>query len=271
MATERTLILASTPRTGSTLLSAVLEDTGLVGHALEFLNPITMVGAGERIPGADLRLSPLWLWPILAGTRAIGRGRYPVRRFGYNGLIRPAAVPPYMRRQQRRTSTPNGVFAISLHWGQWQQATTDWGLTPEDIGPERTWVWLTRRDRLQQAVSMSIAVQTDSWKASMASKRTPEYDADRIARYFDAFIESNRRWATWFDRNEITPILAPYEDVVADLVGHVHRVLDAIGVEVDEVPVPRLQKQTTSRNAEWVERFLIDRPEFAERRYDTSP
>jgi LPS sulfotransferase NodH len=271
MTPERTLILASTPRTGSTLLCSVLEDTGLAGHANELLNPIGMVGAGERYPGADLRLSPLWMWPILTGTRAIGRGRYPVRRFGYDRLIRPAGVPPYLRRAQRRTSTPNGVFAINLHWGHWRQATTDWGLTPEDLGPERTWVWLTRRDRLLQAVSMSIAVQSDSWAASMDSKRTPEYDADSIAGYFDGFIESNRAWATWFDRNEITPILAPYEDVVADLVGHVHRVLDSIGVKVDEVPVPRLQKQATSRNTEWVERFLNDRPEFAERRYDTSP
>lgn len=271
MTPERTLILASTPRTGSTLLCSVLEDTGLAGHAQEFLNPIVMVGAGERLPGADLRLSPLWMWPMLAGTRAIGRGRYPVRRFGHSGLIRPAALRPYLRRQQRRTSTPNGVFAINLHWTHWRKATATWGLTPEDLGPERTWVWLTRRDRLLQAVSMSIAVQTDSWQATKDPKRTAEYDADSIAGYFDAFTEQNRSWATWFDRNEITPILAPYEDVVADLVGHANRVLDAVRVEVDEVPIPRLERQTTSRNDEWAERFLIDRPEFAERRYDTAP
>ena len=270
MTPERTLILASTPRTGSTLLCSVLEDTGLAGHAHEFLNPIIMVGGGERLPGADLRLSPPLMWPILAGTRALGRGRYPVRRFGYDRLIRPAAVRPYLRRQQRRTSTPNGVFAINLHWGHWRTATEEWGLTPDDIGPERTWVWLTRRDRLLQAISMSIAVQTDSWVATKESARTPEYDPDNIARWFNNVTAANQSWATWFDRNEITPILAPYEDVVADLAGHVHSVLDSIGIEIDEVPVPRLERQTTSRNADWSERFLIDRPEFTERRYDTS-
>jgi LPS sulfotransferase NodH len=228
------------------------------------------VGAARRLPGADLRLSPLWTRPILAGTRAIGRGQYLQRRIGLDRLIRPAAVPPYLREQQRRTSTPNGVFAINLHWGHWRRATGTWGLTPDDIGPERTWVWLTRRDLLLQAVSMSIAVQTDSWQATKESKKPAVYDADHIAHWLTNFSAANRSWATWFDRNEISPILAPYEDVVADLAAHVQRVFTAIGVEVDSVPLPALKQQTTTRNAEWAEKFLADRPEFAERRYDSS-
>jgi LPS sulfotransferase NodH len=204
----------------------------------------------------------------MIGTRAIGRDGYLPRRIGNEGLIRPAAVPAYLRRQQRQHSTPNGVWAINLHWGHWRRATTEWGLTADDIGPERTWVWLTRRDRLLQAVSMSIAAQTGRWKATSVSDRAAEYDADLIASYFNTLTEANTSWGTWFDRNEITPILAPYEDVVADLAGHFHRILGAIGIEIDTVPSPRLEKQTTTRNADWAEQFLADRPEFVERRYD---
>jgi LPS sulfotransferase NodH len=270
MTSDRTLILASTPRTGSTLLCSVLEDSGMAGHAKEFLNPLLMVGADRRLPGADLRLSPLWTRPILAGTRAVGRGKFLQRRIGLDRLIRTAAVRPYLREQQRRTSSPNGVFAINLHWGHWRRATETWGLTADDIGPERIWVWLTRRDLLLQAVSMSIAVQTDSWQATKEAKKPAVYDAGLIAHWVTNFAAANRSWATWFDRQEISPILAPYEDVVADIAAHAQRVFTAIGVEVDSVPLPSLKQQTTSRNAEWAEKFLADRPEFAERRYDNS-
>jgi LPS sulfotransferase NodH len=54
MTSSQTLILASTPRTGSTLLCSVLEDSGMAGHAKEFLNRSLMVGAERRLPGADL-------------------------------------------------------------------------------------------------------------------------------------------------------------------------------------------------------------------------
>ena len=71
------------------------------------------------------------------------------------------------------------------------------------------------------------------------------------------------KWDAWFAKQGIVPFAVTYEQLVADYSGTVRAVLALLGESVDEVPPPRIQRQGSSLNTEWAERFRNERPQLA--------
>ena len=68
---RRTYVIASTPRTGSTLLARALWDTGLVGAPKEYLNPMQIRDLGGT-PGPHVDPAPASPGPAWSHDRARG-------------------------------------------------------------------------------------------------------------------------------------------------------------------------------------------------------
>jgi LPS sulfotransferase NodH len=258
----RLLVVATMPRSGSELLCAALTDTGVAGEPREYLNleavrvANTNVGLPKLARGALLREIP---WMI--------RGHRPRATHWPD----PQSVLEYLWFLHARTSTPNGVVATKLFWPGFERMFLRAGVNLDELGMPVTFVRLGRRDLVAQAVSLSIARQTRQWGPHMPRKADPVYD---LADLRDAFanVEAGAKgWDRWFAEHAPDTPVVVQEEMVTDLQGAVRTILAEIGEELRVEITPAQQKVGGRQNAEWIERFLAEAPELAERRWWNPP
>ena len=141
-APPRSYVIASTPRTGSTLLCRGLWDTGLVGAPKEYFNPTQLRDWEVRLGAFPSRL---WHFPL----------RGPARVFaGRRGWTRERLAAHWQRVRTRRSGA-NGWCGLKLHRHHRELLLA--GIELEELLGDLRWIRIRRRDRLAQAVSWSRA------------------------------------------------------------------------------------------------------------------
>jgi trehalose 2-sulfotransferase len=233
---QRSVVLCSHPRSGSTLLGEAIFAAGGLGCPLEYLHR-----------GFRPALAARWAAPDLASfTSAVHR---------------------------HRTDT-SGVLAMKLFWRDveetWSEATGQQAGGTTDAAqlfgaltsllPDPTFVYLRRRDRVRLAVSAYIATMTSSFRrlpGDVAPATVVAYDYDAILRQLAVADYSNARWQEFFELRGVSPLVVEYEDLASDYTGTASRVLAFLGrpVAVDQ---PRMQRQASRQSEEFVWRFLTD-------------
>jgi len=100
-------------------------------------------------------------------------------------------------------------------------------LIPKDkqLQPEHRFVFLTREDRLAQAISQ-LALEVTAKGAELTLK---SLDPARITRLMTMYERSNARWAKWYAENNIVPYELIYEDMRARPKHHVAGILKHYG------------------------------------------
>ena len=122
-----TVLIAFTPRSGSTLLAHALRGTGLCGVPHEYLNFVHMDDFRHR-------LGPLPVTSLLAWLK-------------------------------RHRTTPNGVFGIKASVLHLQEELLVHNISPRAVFGAVRCVWIERADKVRQAVSFARANQTDQWNS----------------------------------------------------------------------------------------------------------
>ncbi len=236
---ERTYLLASVPRAGSTYLSHLLWRTGCFGAPLEYLNfePAGPYGFAGGSPDVQRRL-----W------RSVLR-----RRCSPNGVFGLKAFPPQLEQLQRKNPTLlEEVLATILPQGR----------------PRRI-VYLRRRDRLAQTVSYARANLSGVWRKDQEEAGAPSVD------YSEEALESAERgiahqeagWEQMFAELKIEPLTVWHEEALADGDAVTRAVADYVGVSIDPaaaVAVPPIEKQSEGDSREWAERYARSREVLAE-------
>ena len=153
--------------------------------------------------------------------------------------------------------TPNGVCAIKMfpeHFDS--RLESRWA----ERLPDARYVYLTRRDVLGQAISLSVARQTNSYGDWMPKDREPAYDAGHIRRCLANIIEGEARWRLFFALNGIMPLEMIYEDLVEEPQREIDRIAHFVGVEnaiIDWSAFhPNVQRNAV--NEELRRRFIAD-------------
>jgi LPS sulfotransferase NodH len=230
---RRSYIVASSYRCGSTFLCTELWKTGVLGAPTEYVN-------NDRGFAA-----------IPTGTES---GRLMIR-FG-------AATPQqyFFKLLERRTGR-NGVFGMKAHFHHFEPALA-WCPSMLEILAPVTFIYINRRDRVAQAVSMAKAMQTNAWMSfdPMTGKKV-RYDADFIAQCMDEVEQQRLGWWRWFESSGVTPFVVNYEDMLADKDAVVRSIVELLEVQNDEpewVELPAVEKQGDEINAEWMSRFGRD-------------
>jgi LPS sulfotransferase NodH len=171
----RTYLVCATPRSGSTLLCAVLASTGRAGRPEEFFEARCESGIPRRPREYFKAASGLPLarvpdvdppTPPYSDLRAVMRWR------------------EHFERSLRAGSTPNGVFGAKVMWMHLSDLARFAG-TPraevlERLFPDATFVWVRRADRVRQAISLWKAMQTQVWRAEAERPTAPPF-YDRAA------------------------------------------------------------------------------------------
>lgn len=236
----RPYVIASSPRTGSTLLARLLWDTGLVGAPKEYLNPMQLRDWGLRLG------SPPATWALsLMRGHAVGLAGRP-----------PLCPDPdkHLREVVKRRTGPSGHFGLKLHFHHFEQHCPE-GIAPL-LGAEPKWIHITRNDRLAQAISWDRAMQSGQWAAHQRGPRLPQrYSRRRIQSALDRIEAQEAGWKRVLADKPVLHL--DYEQLVQDKVGTLRACLAWLGVEAQAVALPAdgLTKQSDGVSAEWKQRF----------------
>jgi LPS sulfotransferase NodH len=228
----RSVLICTTPRSGSTLLCRYLAATGRVGAPQEYFLEAALPGLYAKRGVADF--------------------------------------PRYFERLLRDEVTPNGVFAAKLMGapdvfaGYLARLRELPGLSdPErpahellaSAFPAVRYVWLTRRDRLRQAISLQRAQASGLWQSTQAKQGAPApppaLDLAAVDDRLGDLAAWDAGWEEFFAAAGVRPVTLVYEDLVRDPAASVRELLAALEIELpsDWKPGPpersRLADDTT--------------------------
>jgi LPS sulfotransferase NodH len=148
---------------------------------------------------------------------------------------------------------------VKAHYPQLDAALG--GRDPNALFPDLRFVYITRDDRIAQAVSYSKALQTNLWAADHPARNGDAvFSADQIRNLLTTIGDHENAWERFFDRHDVKPLRASYETLVERLEPTVRTVMDFIGIEVPRgfsLAAPTLQKQADEVSEEWVRRFRL--------------
>jgi LPS sulfotransferase NodH len=253
--------VCATPRSGSTLLCEALTETGIAGRPREYF---------EALRGTDLPRQPQeYFSPLPADVEAL------LPRFAQRPDPQLADYAAYLDDVRAEATTPNGVFAAKLMWGYFGEFVARLRELPayahaggvletmDAAFPGARYVEVLRRGKVEQAVSLWTAIQTQSWRAGDggAALADPVYHRGALEHLVSHLAEHERAWSAFFDSARVRPLVVVYEDLVADWEPTLRRVLAFLeieGAEDVELPRPPLARQSDDRSRAWVERYLLE-------------
>ena len=230
----RTYLLASVPRAGSTLFSHILWRNGCLGAPLEYLN-FEAAGPYGFATNSPALQHELW--------RSVLR-----RRCSPNGVFGLKVFPPQLQAlQESNPALLTDVLAAIL---------------PRDR--PRHVVYLTRRDRVAQTVSLARAALSGVWRSDQegAGAGEPTYSQEALEAAERGIGVQERAWASMFADLQIKPLQLWHEDVLADPNAAARQVADYIGVRIDpdaRVEVPPILKQAPGDASAWAETYASTR------------
>lgn len=216
----RFVIIASTPRSGSHMLGHALHSTGCFGFPLEYFQNDNLKEWMRRFETADVRETLSRLINI-------------------------------------RTSQ-NGVFGLKLHYSH--LANIGGYNQLETLFPNAHYILITRQDLLGQAVSYSIASQTNSWISSQNTSQTePEYCYNDIRSRLLRITHDNSKWRYLLNTSNKQFLEITYESIIKSPKDALETIRQATGIEttIAKHPVEHAtKKQGNNLNKLWKDRFI---------------
>jgi len=235
----KSYIVCMTQRTGSTYLCELLEATGVAGRPGEHF---------WREDGVDHR-----------------------ERFGV------ATETEVLERVFELGTTPNGVFGLKISTGGGYFASVvemARRISGEPVSrsdpqvmasafPDLRYLFLTRRDKVRQAVSWWKAAQTNVWhradgESLGAEEAVGSYVFEAIDQLVQEVVAREAAWQRYFDAGRIRPLTIVYEDFVSMPAETVTGILRHL--EIPSPPELRIERARSIRLAdaasdEWYARY----------------
>jgi trehalose 2-sulfotransferase len=244
---DTTYLFLATPRSGSTLLGQSLQASGLAGDPKEFF--------GHKMSS--------WM----------ERWRTP-------------ALPAYAARLSQELATPNGVFGAKLlyrqllHLERLARREAELAELPlpeilDRLFPNLHFVWVTREDKVRQAISWFKARQTGVWgqdqgqsapKLGRAWRLGDEplrpgelaFDYDGIAALVRQAEAEDAAIGQFFAMSWIEPFRVFYEEFTPRYEETILALLRWLGISPPPdltLPNPRTVKLADDRTDDWVAHF----------------
>jgi LPS sulfotransferase NodH len=229
-------IIASVQRSGTHLLCSILRSTHIAGSPEEYF----LSKPGET-------------WEKRWGT--------------------PSRVA-YVQQVLRQGTATNGVFGTVVMWSYFDRMLQLLQEIPEyknlngvellaAVFNKPKYIWMRRRNHIEQAVSWAMACETGVWTQKTEEKSepsaVPKFDFKVIDEWCKRIGEHDQGWANYFRENQIEPLVLFYEDVVASHRAAAERALEFLGLRIPpdlKIPPPVVEKQASRISEEWAARYL---------------
>ncbi len=270
MLPDTSYLICATPRSGSTLLCEALNNTGLAGHPKEYFEALKMTG----LP----RQPKEYFEEIENGTILDALGSYSrlKEEYGEPTFWDGAGYARYLARVLEEGTTPNGVFGAKMMWGYFgdfignvRQIPVYREMAVPDIlarvFPNLHYIWVTRRDKLRQAVSLWKAIQTWTWKHDGQDVPIDMYAHKELVFHFEAIEHLVQRlnaddeaWRRYFAYYDVRPWTVCYEELSAAYEATALNILHYLHVPMPEGLMfgeRRMKQQADGLSEEWVQRY----------------
>lgn len=270
---RRCYLVCATQRCGSTLLCEMLEATGVAGAPREYFEELKETGVPRR--------PREYFWGL--------RSPEVIRLLpAESQLDREAERRPTWSREDYEQhfdaalaagTTPNGVFGAKVMWSYFPDFLELMRGIPRFAGmgdgsllnaafPAISYVFISRSDKVRQAVSLWRALQTWVWRKSNGAPAQEQQPERQIVYSFDAIdhlLEQLRRqedaWRGFFFRVGQRPLQLYYEEVATDPEAAVNRVLELLGIPSKQSAAPAtsaIGRQSDEISESWVQSYLED-------------
>lgn len=228
---QQTYMICTTWRSGSTLLCKLLASTNLAGNPGEFL--LEKVEAKSRLSGEP--------------------------------------YPSFIQRRLKGRATPNGVSGVKLMRDNLESVLHRLRPDPggssgsdlqiiSQIFPHVKFIFLSRRDKLRQAISLARSQRSQVWhiepgKSGKPPVRFPRVNNFQIECMLRQIQEAEASWNSFFDHHHIDPYPVTYEDLCANPLETIEGILNFLEIDSPQklaIAPPPLQKL-----ADWYSEALV--------------
>ncbi|WP_273445144.1 Stf0 family sulfotransferase [Neolewinella agarilytica] len=232
-----------TQRSGSTLLCEGLSQTGVAGLPGEHFNLMDAKNLREKY-----------------GLETYAELKAEIHRLG---------------------TGENGIFGIkhsrhaTIYDGWTDELRLLQGLDPSagdqavfaDLFPNCQHIFLTRRNKIRQAVSWWKAIKDGVWHLKQGENQSfsedfweDNYVPDALTHLYKEVMLKECGIQEYFSRYDIQPLTVVYEDMLDDFPATIQRILDYLGIEETPKIVPEklLARTANAESGKWVQRFRKD-------------
>jgi LPS sulfotransferase NodH len=268
---ERCYLVCATPRSGSTLLCNSLDATGVAGRPREYFEALKETGLPRRPREYFWELRSPEVLRLLPADSELDRDSERAPSWSRDDYER------HLAAAIGEGTTPNGVFGAKLMWSYFNDFLALMRGIPRFAGrgdgsllnaafPELRYVFVSRSDKVRQAVSLWRALQTLVWHkdADVGAEQREQrsvYSFDAIGHLLDQLRRQEDAWRGFFFRIGQRPLTLYYEDIAGDLEGTVGRVLDDLQIarpQHDLLARQPLSRQSDELSESWVQSYLED-------------
>jgi LPS sulfotransferase NodH len=259
-------LICATQRSGSTLLCELLRATDVAGVPDEYFEGLRETGLPRQprqyFEDPSVRDIAERLTPMEPGRPE-----------------QPGEFEQWFRYVLQRGTTLNGVFGSKMMWNYLDDFKLRMAELPglDDLSfneqlkavfPRLKIIFIRRRDKVAQAVSLWKAIQTQQWRTESESDSEEvdtgelpdvQYDYRAIEHLLNELHRWDAHWEDWFHATGRDPIRVFYDEFTVSRAATVGRVLDALGVDPPEPEGKKpLQRQADNLSKDWVARFRAD-------------
>jgi trehalose 2-sulfotransferase len=170
----------------------------------------------------------------------------------------------------RRRLDANGVWGGKLMWGHVEDFVArtgallgepgiDLGAALRRLFGDADLVFVTRPDKVEQAVSLWRAVQTESWRSgARPAAECSAYVFEGIDHLRRQLEEHEAAWQRFFAGHGCPVYEVSYDDLRDDPRGTTAEVLRALGLPAGGIPDPETRRQADERSAAWADRYRAE-------------
>lgn len=237
-------ILCATPRSGTTLLCALLTASGVAGVPRSYFRRESRAGLRSELGVQGSGFGPFLDAVRRAGTQG---GRFGLRLMA--------------ETRNELLAELRGLYGPA----------PDGALLDRALGSMR-YIHLSRQDIVAQAISRLRAEQSGLWHrwdggGEVLAPTRPGgevYDGPALADHLRRLRDWDAGWQNWFAAHHITPLSLTYEGLAADPQASLAQVLAFVGADpalAADVAVSN-RKLADATSADWAARFRAEHPDL---------
>lgn len=243
-------VICTSPRSGSTLLCRLLRETGIAGFpGSHFHEPSLEKWLGYYGLRKDQFSDPKdALTAVFRAAIAYGKGDSQIfglrlQRHSFDFFMEQLSV--------LHPSLPDDKSRINAAFGN------------------TLYVHLTRKNKLDQAISYVKAKQSGLWHMApdgteierLSEPKEPVYDAAAIAAQLEVSERMEAEWRDWFREEGVKPLTVTYDELSTAPYATLLRALNALGVDYEHGAelAPPTAKLADATSREWAQRFQLEK------------
>jgi trehalose 2-sulfotransferase len=256
-------LICATQRSGSTLLCEALQNTGLAGWPEEYFQIHKKTGSIRRPSDYFQGLNVTDMISYLDDSSPSSD---PLPR------VDKQPFEDFLVEVFRRGTTPNGVFGAKIMWAYFGGFISKLREIPRykemkgnnllsAVFPNLHYIWLTRQDKVRQAISLWKALQTWTWRQETDTSlppKEPHFHFTAIEHLVKQLEADEKAWQHYFKKHHIQPYTVVYEQLVTayeETALDILRYLDIPLTRNLTFAERRMQRQADTLSEEWVQRY----------------